>query len=108
MLTGYRIMWMIVMFDLPVLTKAQRKAANGFRLSLLDMGFVKCQLSVYAKVCSGKEHISSMVRKVRSALPPHGSVDILSITDAQFKKIISFQERRNVGRKNQPRQLELF
>lgn len=31
-------MWMIVMFDLPVVLKAERKAATDFRNALLDMG----------------------------------------------------------------------
>ena len=101
-------MWVLVMFDLPVLTKRQRKAANKFRLSLLDIGFLKCQLSVYAKFCTSKEQIRVVVRQVRSFLAPGGSVDILTITDVQFKNIICFQERRNVGEKLRVQQLELF
>lgn len=31
LLSGYRLMWMMVMFDLPTDTKAQRKAAGQFR-----------------------------------------------------------------------------
>jgi CRISPR-associated protein Cas2 len=108
MLSGYRIMWMIVMFDLPVITKAQRKDANHFRLSLLDMGYLKCQLSIYAKVCTSKEQAAVQVRQIKSILPPKGDVDILMITDAQFQRIICFQERRNTSPKNQPKQLELF
>ena len=101
-------MWIIVMFDLPVLTERQRKDANRFRLSLLDIGFLRCQLSVYAKFCSSKEQIQVVIRKVRSFLTLGGSVDILTITDAQFKNIVCFQERRNVGAKINVRQLELF
>ena len=32
-------MWMVVMFDLPVMEKAERKAATQFRNGLLDLGF---------------------------------------------------------------------
>ena len=39
MLSGYRLMWMIVMFDLPVVEKAERKAATEFRNALLDLGW---------------------------------------------------------------------
>lgn len=46
MLSGYRLMWMIVLFDLPVLTKRERKDANKFRKFLQDEGFDRCQLSV--------------------------------------------------------------
>ena len=33
---GYEIMWLFVFFDLPVKTKKERKAANGFRKDLLN------------------------------------------------------------------------
>lgn len=99
---------MIVMFDLPVSTRRQRKDAGKFRLSLLDIGFLKCQFSVYAKFCTSKEQVRSVARQIRCFLAPHGSVDILTITDTQFKNIICYQERRNVGEKLQVKQLELF
>lgn len=101
-------MWLIVMFDLPVRTKEQRKKANNFRLYLLDLGFLKCQLSVYAKFCTSQEKSSTIFRRVRAALPAQGQVSILKITDAQFKRITTFQNRINMALKNVPNQLELF
>lgn len=53
LLSGYRIMWLIAMFDLPVLTKPERKAATIFRNDLLDEGFEMVQLSVYYRWCTG-------------------------------------------------------
>lgn len=32
-------MWIVVMFDLPVIEREERKAATAFRNDLLDMGF---------------------------------------------------------------------
>src|SRR5690606_17027170 len=46
-LSGYRLMWMMAMFDLPVLTKPERKRAADFRKFLLDQGFEMVQFSVY-------------------------------------------------------------
>ena len=37
-LSGYRLMWMMVMFDLPVTDKAARKEYTRFRNFLLDNG----------------------------------------------------------------------
>jgi len=90
-LSGYRIMWMLVMFDLPVLTKKERKEANTFRTHLQNLGFERCQLSVYMRCCPGKEKIEFYVRKIKDRLPEGGKVDILSFTDRQFENIISFQ-----------------
>lgn len=53
MLTGYRLMWVMVIFDLPVQTKAQRRAATKFRNFLLDEGFSMSQFSVYMRFCGG-------------------------------------------------------
>ena len=36
MLSGYRLMWVVVMFDLPVIEREERKAATTFRNDLLD------------------------------------------------------------------------
>ena len=46
-LNGYAIMWLYVMFDLPVETKSQRRVAARFRKDLLKDGFTMHQFSVY-------------------------------------------------------------
>ena len=56
-LSGYRLMWMMVLFDLPTLTKKERRAASGFRNYLLDQGFEMAQYSVYMRFCAGKEQV---------------------------------------------------
>ncbi len=61
-LSGYRIMWLFVLFDLPVGTKRERKAANGFRHALLDLGFEMSQFSVYIKYSAGKEQGTPSVK----------------------------------------------
>ena len=49
-------MWVMVMFDLPVGTKRQRKVAARFRKDLLEDGFWMLQFSVYARPCSSQEN----------------------------------------------------
>ena len=39
-------MWVVVMFDLPVVEKVEQKAATEFRNGLLDVGFAMSQFSV--------------------------------------------------------------
>lgn len=91
-------MWIIVLFDLPVATKAERKTAAAFRNSLLDAGFQMVQFSVYMKHCSGKEQAESIQKKVKVNVPLHGNVKILHITDKQFGNIIHLgdQEHRRI------------
>src|SRR3546814_3502482 len=51
-LSGYRLMWIFVMFDLPVGTKKQMHDATKFREFLLDQGFEMSKFSVYARFCN--------------------------------------------------------
>lgn len=102
------MMWMMVLFDLPVLTKKERKAATGFRNHLLDLGFEMAQFSVYLRFCAGKEQSESLTRKVRTKLPPGGKVDILCFTDKQYENIVSFTGRTKADSRKNPSQFELF
>lgn len=43
LISGYRCMWIIVMFDLPVDTKEARRAYAQFRKKLLLDGFARMQ-----------------------------------------------------------------
>ncbi len=106
-LNGYRIMWVLVMFDLPVLTAPERKEANAFREFLQDLGFERCQLSVYMRCCPGKEKMERYVRQIKGSLPCGGKVDIVYFTDKQYENIISF--RANIRqKKKKTEQLALF
>ena len=108
MLSGYRLMWMMVLFDLPVLTKKERRAAAKFREFLLDQGFGMCQLSVYMRFCGGKEQARVYTRRVELALPDAGSVQIVYITDRQYENIVSFDGPRRRPANENPRQYTLF
>lgn len=108
MLSGYRLMWMMVLFDLPVLTKQERKDANNFRKFLLDRGFDRCQLSVYMRFCAGKEQTQVYTRRVQSALPPSGIVQIVYFTDKQYENIVSFNGAKRESANKNPEQFTLF
>ena len=50
-LEKFKMGWLVVAFDLPVLSPLQRKTATGFRKFLLDDGFQMMQFSVYIRPC---------------------------------------------------------
>jgi len=101
-------MWMMVMFDLPVLTKRERRKATEFRKFLLDNGFDMAQLSVYMRFCAGKEQTKTYTRRVQSALPDSGDVQILYFTDKQYENIVTFQGRMRGKPNKNPEQFLLF
>ena len=107
-LSGYRILWCLVMFDLPTDTRKQRKAATDFREFLLNEGFERSQFSVYARFVHGKAGFDTKVRRIRANMPDVGDVQILQFTDKQYEKMIHFSNHGRVISKKNPGQLALF
>ena len=107
-LSGYRILWVMALFDLPVLTKAERKRATKFRTFLLDEGFTMMQFSCYLRFTSGKEHAETLTRRISVNVPSHGKVEVLWFTDKQYQNIRSFRGRSSPSRPSRPDQLALF
>jgi len=101
-------MWMIVLFDLPVVTPEERNIASRFRKSLLDQGFHMSQFSVYYRLLPGKEALDGYIKNIRVQLPSRGKVDILTITDKQYENIISFSGKTKEKNNPKPTQLLLF
>lgn len=108
MLSGYRLMWVTVMFDLPVVAKKERKAATHFRKALLDMGFEMAQFSVYMRFCTSQAQIKTYCRRIEEVLPEAGRVNILVFTDKQYERIISYAGNSKQASKKSPDQYSLF
>lgn len=108
MLSGYRLMWMVVMFDLPVIEKAERKAATKFRNTLLDLGFEMSQFSVYMRFCTSQTQVDTLCRSVERALPPGGKVHIFQFTDKQYERAITYHGRSKQPAQKAPDQFNLF
>jgi len=101
-------MWMAVMFDLPVMSTAERKAATDFRLALLDLGFDMNQFSVYMRFCTSQGQIDTYCKRIEAALPEGGRVNILQFTDKQYERIISYHGRVRQAAGEAPDQFNLF
>lgn len=107
-LSGYSIMWLYVMFDLPVETKAQRKVAARFRKDLLKDGFAMHQFSVYIRHCASDEAATVHINRIKALIPEDGLISILKVTDKQFENTIHFIGRRRKPPAPTPMQLEFF
>lgn len=78
-------MRMIVLFDLPVTTKTEQRAAAKFRNFLLKDGYYMVQFSVYARVCNGNDAVQKHTKRLKAILPKYGSVRLLVITEKQYQ-----------------------
>jgi CRISPR-associated protein Cas2 len=106
--SGYESMWLVAMFDLPVLSKAERRAATQFRQMLIKRGFMMLQLSVYARFCASEEASGIHRKYVSLALPAKGEVRLIAITDRQFAKMEVFFGRKQREPEPEPEQILLF
>lgn len=107
-INAYRIMWVLVFFDLPVETPRERKAATEFRKELLRDGFTMFQFSIYLRNCPSKENADVHVNRVKKLLPKKGHVGILSVTDRQLSQMEIFFGKKEVEIPTGYQQLELF
>lgn len=80
-------MRILVFFDLPVTTPANRRDYARFRKQLIKDGFVMLQQSVYVKLAANQNAASAYVAAVKKARPPAGVVQTLVVTEKQFQKM---------------------
>ena len=107
-LNAYRIMWVLVFFDLPTETKKDRKIYTEFRKKLLTDGFSMFQFSIYLRHCPSMENAEVHKKRVVKSLPEKGHVGIITITDKQFGMMEIFQGKQKEENKSGPQQLEMF
>ena len=107
-ISGYRCMWVLAMFDLPVDTKKARRAYALFRKGLLKDGFSMMQFSVYVRHCASEENAHVHIVRVEGMVPNDGEVRILLLTDKQFERMRIFWGKIRKAVAPPPPQLELF
>lgn len=90
MISPYKSMWIMVAFDLPTLTKQQRRVANNFRKNLISSGFTKLQLSIYTYYCKTKEKAETIAKNLKFDVPDNGHITVFFITDKQFGMIKNY------------------
>ena len=104
----YRIMWILVFFDLPTETKKDKKEYMLFRKRLQHDGFTMFQFSIYVRHCASVENAEVHIKRVKSFLPEYGKVGIMCITDKQFGNIDLSYGKKPLPPNAPGQQLELF
>jgi CRISPR-associated protein Cas2 len=102
--------WLVVAFDLPVGTPAQRKIATGFRKYLLKDGYRMVQFSFYARACVTFARQETHIERLKLNLPSEGTVRAVFVTRAQWDRsfIIHGTPATEITPENPPDQLQLW
>lgn len=101
-------MWVLVMFDLPTETKADRKRYAKFRKQILEDGFSMFQFSMYIRHCMSRENAEVHIQRVKKILPERGHIGIMCITDKQFGQILIYRGKEETEVPKGVQQLEMF
>lgn len=80
-------MRVIVFFDLPVLSVADRKEYRKFRRFLIKTGFIMLQESVYSKLVLNATAAATVENLVQANAPNKGIIQLLTITEKQYASI---------------------
>ncbi len=107
-LSEYRGVWLFAMFDLPVVSKEDRRRYTQFRTLLLKLGFEMMQYSVYARYFPSEEASQVHKKRIKKGLPPAGQVRLVTITDKQFGKMDIFLGKKAASTEEPPDQMMLF
>lgn len=92
-------MRLLVFFDLPVVTKAERRSYTLFRRFLINDGYDMIQFSVYGRLLNGHDALEKHMKRLINSLPHDGSIRCLTVTEKQYANmkllvgLLPFQEK---------------
>ena len=79
----------LLLYDLPVDTAAERKKAVRFRSRLLKEGFTILQRSAYIKIVNNASASNSEIQQVKKYAPDTGLIQALSIPLSIFNRMVN-------------------
>lgn len=83
----YDFMRLILFFDLPVVTKEDRRTYAKFRKYLIQNGYMMMQYSVYCKLFANREAAVKHANILERNLPNTGQIRLLLVTEKQYSRI---------------------
>lgn len=81
-----RVMRLVVMFDCPIGSKAEKKDYTRFRKFLKQDGYRMMQYSVYVKACLGVPEHDSALARLSDNIPGTGEVTAFTMTEKEFAR----------------------
>jgi CRISPR-associated protein Cas2 len=79
-----RFMRLMVFFDLPTVSRADKRAYTVFRRFLLQDGYDMLQWSVYARIVNGEDDARKHQQRLVVNLPKKGSVRCMRVSEKQY------------------------
>ncbi|MDD3422304.1 MAG: CRISPR-associated endonuclease Cas2 [Bacilli bacterium] len=80
-------MRLILFFDLPMITKKERKVYSDFHKYLIKNGYLMLQYSIYSKIFNNVDALNNHIIILKRNVPSAGQIRIMSVTEKQFARI---------------------
>ena len=101
-------MRLIVLFDLPVKSKPDRRAYQQFHKFLISDGYVMMQFSVYTRITNGLDGMQKHLARLKANLPSKGSVRAMSVTEKQYESMFFLVGRPTPQERTVASQLQIW
>lgn len=85
-ISQYRQMKILLFYDLPSITKNHHRIYSKFHTSLIKLGFIQIQESIYIKHVYHHIQMQKEIIKLKDILPTEGDIRILPITNKQYER----------------------
>jgi CRISPR-associated protein Cas2 len=85
-------MRLLVFFDLPMVTKTEKRAYVQFRRFLLNDGYDMIQFSVYGRILNGRDAETKHLARLTQNLPPDGSIRSMTVTKCSCSERIALHQ----------------
>lgn len=84
---SYEFMRILLFFDLPMVSKKEKKIYSQFRKNLIKNGYIMMQYSVYSKICNNRDSAMNHIDILKRILPGQGQIRIMTVTETQYARI---------------------
>lgn len=106
---GWRIMWVVAVYDCPTTSCEARHDYGVFRNSLLRENFVQLQKSVYVRHYPTMAKAEAAILRLSKGIPTDAQVAFFLVTDKQYGLTREFLGARSTESKpDLPEQIGLF
>lgn len=108
-INGWRVMWVIAVYDCPMIEREERRDYALFRKSLLQENFFQLQNSLYVRHFPTIAVAEATIQRIRLDIPAGAQVAFFLVTDKQYAMTREFFGSKPIRKKpNLPEQIELF
>ncbi|WP_444936340.1 CRISPR-associated endonuclease Cas2 [Microbulbifer sp. JMSA004] len=108
-INGWRVMWLITVYDCPVGTAEARHDYTVFRRKLLNYAFSQVQYSLYVRHFPTLASAEAMIERLKKQIPADAKVAFMLMTDKQYSMTREFLgPEPKQQRPNAPQQILLI